>query len=137
MSSTLIPERAPLALRVLQARRAWQVLLALLLVAVCLLAFSTRPPEPLSTGWDKLNHAVAFAVLAMTAMLAFPRAGRAAGAMAMVLVGLMAFGGLIEVVQALIPGRSGEWLDLLADALGIVAGVIVTLPLLGAAYPRR
>jgi VanZ family protein len=135
MSSIANPERAPLALRVLQARGAWRVLLVLLLGAVCFLAFSTRPPEPLSTGWDKLNHAVAFAALAMAALLAFPGPGRAAWVL--VPLGLIAFGGAVEVAQAFIPGRSGEWFDLAADALGIVAGAIVTLPLLGAAYPRR
>jgi VanZ family protein len=135
MSSIATPERAPWALRVLRARTVWRVLLALLLGAVCFLAFSTRPPEPLSTGWDKLNHAVAFAALAMAALLAFPGPGRAVWVL--VPLGLIAFGGSIEIVQAVIPGRSGEWLDLAADALGIVAGAIVTLPLLRAAYPRR
>ncbi|MBL0727555.1 VanZ family protein [Piscinibacter sp. HJYY11] len=101
---------------------------------VCFLAFSPRPPDPLSTGWDKLNHGAAFAALTMTALLAFPRPHRA---LWVVLLGLLAFGGLIEVVQGLVPNRSSEWADLLADALGIVAGTIVTWPLMSAAYPRR
>lgn len=134
MNSIVTPERVPLALRFLRARRGWQVLLALLVGAVCFLAFSERPPEQLSSGWDKLNHGAAFATITMTALLACPRRGRG---LWLVLLGVFAFGGLIEVVQGFVPSRSSEWADLLADSLGIVAGTIVTWPLLSAAYPRR
>lgn len=134
MNSIAPPERPPLALRLLQARRGWQLLLVLLLGVVCFLAFSPRPPDPLSTGWDKLNHGAAFTALTMTALLAFPRPYRA---LWVVLLGLLVFGGLIEVVQGFVPNRSSEWADLLADALGILAGTIVTWPLMTAAYPRR
>ncbi len=134
MNSIATSNRTPLALRFLQARLGWQIVLALLVAAVCFLAFSARPPEQLSTGWDKLNHGAAFAALTMTALLAFPRRGQG---LWWVLLGLLAFGGLIEVVQGFVPSRSSEWADLLADSVGIVAGTIVTWPLLSAAYPRR
>lgn len=134
MTSITPPERAPLAVRLLRARPIWQVLLALLVGIVCFLAFSASPPEQLSTGWDKLNHGAAFATLTMTAMLAFPRRYRG---LWVVWLAVLAFGGLIEVVQAFVPGRSSEWSDLLADSLGIVAGAVVTLPLLRAVWPQR
>jgi VanZ family protein len=41
----------------------------------------------------------------------------------------MVFGVFIEVVQAQIPGRTGEWPDLLADALGIAAGLALAAAL--------
>jgi VanZ family protein len=53
------------------------------------------------------------------------------------MLGLLAFGAAIEVVQAFVPGRSCEWEDLLADSVGIVAGVLVTLPLRSAVMTSR
>jgi len=36
---------------------------------------------------------------------------------------LLVYGGLIEVLQLFVPGRSAEWGDLLADGIGIVFGI--------------
>jgi VanZ family protein len=38
---------------------------------------------------------------------------------------MLAFGGLIEIVQSVIPGRSSEWLDLGADSVGICIGLVL------------
>jgi VanZ family protein len=40
----------------------------------------------------------------------------------MVLLSLMMFAGLTEFLQMLIPGRSGNLLDFLADATGVLMG---------------
>lgn len=109
------------------ARRLWRALLALLLLAVAWLAFSPAPPPQADTGWDKANHALAFAVLAVVAELALwplPARRRRIGA------GLIVYGALIEVVQSRLPARSGEWTDLAADAVGIGIGLLLALPLL-------
>jgi VanZ family protein len=98
------------------ARRAAQALLAVLLVAVAWLAFTPAPPPQADTGWDKANHALAFAVLALVAECGWwphPQRSRR------VALGLLAYGALIELVQSRIPERSGEWADWLADAIGI------------------
>ena len=39
------------------------------------------------------------------------------------LVGLLAYGGLIEILQSFTSDRMAEWADLLADGLGMVVGV--------------
>ncbi|MCA0243530.1 MAG: VanZ family protein [Proteobacteria bacterium] len=105
-----------------RARRAWQLLLVLLMLAVCALAFAPHPPPALDTGWDKRNHLLAFGSLACVAELAFwPARWRRCK----VLLGLLAFGGFIEIVQSQIPERSAEWGDLLADGLGIALGLAV------------
>jgi VanZ family protein len=112
------------------ATRAWQILLVLLIVVVSLLALTPRPPTHADFGWDKANHLLAFAALALAARLGYPapRAARLLGPMA-----LLAFGGLIELLQLLVPERSGEWLDLLADGVGIVCGAIIAAAVLRAA----
>lgn len=119
---------------VVRACRPWQVLLALLTLFVCYLAFTPMPPKQVGMFWDKLNHMAAFACLSFTACLGFPGPWRRVMA---VLLALLALGGLIEVVQAFVPGRSCEWGDLLADAVGIAAGAMAALPLLRMTSPRR
>ena len=46
-------------------------------------------------------------------------------------VGLIAFGLLIEAGQAMISYRSAEWMDLVADVCGIAVGLIIALAGLG------
>jgi VanZ family protein len=101
------------------ARTGWRALLAALMLATCWLAFSPAPPENIDTGWDKLNHALAFAALAFCASRGF-----APQRLLAVPASLLAFGGFIEIVQSQIPGRSAEWADLLADAVGITVVLV-------------
>jgi VanZ family protein len=82
-------------------------------LALCLMPPVQHLP---STGWDKANHALAFAVLAVLGLPAYP--ARAAA----VLLGLLAFGALIELLQSLTGYRTTEWLDLVADGAGVAAG---------------
>jgi len=85
-------------------------------LAVLVLALMPSPPPMLTTGWDKSNHLLAFSVLTWLGGKAFPRK------LALVMAGLLAYGGLIEILQSLTPTRSAEWLDLLADGVGILLG---------------
>lgn len=88
-------------------------LCALAVLVLSLIPQADRLP---STGWDKSNHLLGFAVLAGLGCLAWP--SRAPGVMA----SLLAYGALIEGLQALTPHRWAEWADLLADALGVALG---------------
>jgi VanZ family protein len=101
------------------ARRAWQWILWGLIAAISVLALLPKPPTEISLGWDKLNHGFAFATLALAACLAHPGSARwRVGAWC----ALLGYGALIEAVQSLVPGRTGQWNDLLADAIGIGIG---------------
>jgi VanZ family protein len=91
-----------------------------MLVVVLWLAFTPRPPPTLDTGWDKLNHALAFGALALSGRFGFPGARWRAFAVAL---GLLALGVLIEAVQSFLPARSSELYDVLADGVGIVVGL--------------
>lgn len=95
----------------------WRAILALLLCLITWLALSPAPPPQADLGWDKLNHGAAFVTLAVVAVLG------GCGPYWRVGMGLLAYGGCIEVVQAFIPNRAGEWADLLADGLGIALGL--------------
>jgi VanZ family protein len=110
----------------LQSRRRWQVLLLLLAAAVLYLALTPMPPRELSFGWDKVNHAAAFTALTVAGVFA---AGSSRRTLLWMLLGIFALGGAIEILQLFVPGRSSEWADLLADAVGMCVGLAVALPL--------
>ena len=86
-----------------------------LVVVLTLSLMPPRVPMP-TTGWDKANHALAFAVLAVLGLRSYP--GRVYG----LLLGLLAYGGAIELLQALTPYRTADFRDLLADGVGLLLG---------------
>ena len=94
----------------------WMGAFVACVLAVLVLALVPSPPPVFTTGWDKSNHLLAFAVMAWLGCKAFPQR------VAIVLLSLLAYGALIEILQSFTPTRSAEWLDLLADGLGILAG---------------
>ena len=117
----------------LQYARLWRVLSAVLLLFV--LAAALAPSWWFDTkadalSWlahvDKWLHGVTFLVL--TLWFAGLVARRAWGRMA---VGLLLFGLLIEAAQLLVGYRMGDWIDLAADALGILLGVALAAAGLG------
>src|SRR3954452_6010437 len=89
---------------------------------VVVLALALAPPQvPTPTiGWDKANHALTFAVLALIGLAAYPRR------IAPVLLGLLLYGGAIELLQGLTDYRTAEWLDWGADGVGLALGSMLT-----------
>jgi hypothetical protein len=92
----------------LRALCAWAFWAAALFALV--MALLPHPPQ-IGNASDKVQHILAFAVLAGLAALAWPRR------LLLIGLGLFAFGGLIEVLQ-MIPslhrdGQAGDWI---ADA---------------------
>ena len=84
--------------------------------AILVLALMPTVPQMPTTGWDKSNHVLAFAVLCFLGCLAYPNR------IAAVLMGSILCGGLIEVLQSFTPYRFAEWSDLLADTIGVIVG---------------
>jgi VanZ family protein len=89
-----------------------------LLTALVLLAFALSQVLQISPRVDKLIHIGAFGTLAFAAYFA------TGGRLWKVCVTLFLFGFLIELTQSFLPGRSGDLDDLLADVLGIAAGLL-------------
>lgn len=71
--------------------------------------------------WDKAQHAVAFAWLTLCGLAAW-RGHRLPWLLG---TGLVAWGGLIEVLQAAGGRRHGEVADLVADLLGVVFVLVI------------
>ncbi len=103
-----------------QARKIWRLLLLLLLIFISYMALSPAPPKSVGTSWDKLNHAMAFASLAFCGHWSLSP-GRARWLQ--LPLTLLAYGGAIELLQLNIPGRDGEWADMLGDAVGVALGL--------------
>jgi VanZ family protein len=102
--------------------RRWRVAFWLAVAAGIVLALWPQPDpsEPWFEGADKVEHALSFALLLWMGR----RAGyRKAPALT---IGLLALGGGIELAQGLTATRSADWIDWLADAVGIALGWAVT-----------
>ena len=85
------------------------------LTVVMSLLPNEQVPAPL-VFWDKAQHALGFAMLAIVGLGAYPAAAR------QVLLGLLLLGVGIECAQALTGWRQGDWMDWLADAIGVALG---------------
>jgi VanZ family protein len=120
--------------RIARSQRHWQVVLVLLMALMCYLAWRPGAIKPLGSGWVDLNHLAAFGLLTVSARLGFAESRHAAW---LVPLAMLVFGGVIEVGQAFVPGRTCEWSDLYADAAGVAVGMLIVSPLLRALYPRR
>ncbi|MCB2004206.1 MAG: VanZ family protein [Burkholderiaceae bacterium] len=96
--------------------RFWHLALAGALVVVTTMSLLPVGAHTPSTGWDKTDHLFAFGLLAILACQCWPQRTLAA------LAALLAYGGLIEVLQSFTGYRFAEWNDLLADAMGLLLG---------------
>jgi VanZ family protein len=90
-------------------------------------SLEARPPAVFELASDKVMHFLGYFALAMW-FAGVTRARR----YPMVGVLLIALGGVIEILQgAMGNGRQAEWLDLVADALGVIAALALAYAGLG------
>ena len=99
-------------------RGAWAAMLVSTLI-VCLVPMP--PHEPPIAHLDKVHHLAGYALLVAYAAMLFDTRRALGGAM----LGVFALGVLIEALQALVPWRSMDPWDLVANTLGIVLGALV------------
>lgn len=90
--------------------------------AIIVLVFSLMPTQMLPGValdlWDKAQHLLVFLYLTILGCMAYRSPFR-------LLLALIIFGGLIEILQRLSGWRFGDWLDLLADLLGVLLGLAI------------
>lgn len=99
-------------------------------LSIFCLSVMPNPPVP-QTGvfsWDKAQHALAYAVLALLAGWALlPLVTSSVRAWRYALIFALGYGVLMEVLQALLTsGRSGDVVDILANAVGglVIYGLV-------------
>tara|TARA_B110000483_G_scaffold242603_1_gene328953 strand:- start:3658 stop:4017 length:360 start_codon:yes stop_codon:yes gene_type:complete len=89
-----------------------------IMIAIALGTLMPAPQLPELPGNDKAIHLLAFVMLTLPLSLRPWVNGWKLG------LGCLAFGAAIEIIQPFV-NRSGEWLDLGADAAGIVLGLAI------------
>ena len=112
----------------LRYARRWQIagifLLVMVLAAALVPADWFWPEDPNSRYFlsDKWLHGITFAVLALWFSGQYAR-----HSYWRLMTGLVAFGLLIEVTQRMVSYRTADWIDLLADLLGVAVGMAIAL----------
>src|SRR5215469_7438610 len=81
-----------------------------------------HPPKLADLLWDKAEHFIAYFGLTLLASLAWGLRW----SLAWVFVGMVALGGVLEILQYFV-GRDAEWGDFLANDLGALAGLGVAV----------
>jgi len=84
------------------------------------LALTPQHIEVLDGLWDKQNHFIAFFALYVLLSFAYSHFSTLKK-----IVLLLLFGFQIEVTQYFIPGRFFSLMDIVADSVGIIIGIIV------------
>ena len=97
----------------------YRITFCLAVFSVFVLSVIPHPESITGDMNDKINHVLAFSVLAFLALQGFETRIR------LIIVYLAAYGILIELVQFLIPSRRCSFLDFCADLCGIGAGLFV------------
>ena len=111
-------------LRTFRRPRLWLALWSLLIAGVIVgsLLPADELPVPPFGGFDKLEHAFGYGVLSAYAVMLFARRRTQAWAA----VGLVVLGIAIEIAQARwTSSRSGDPSDVLADLIGVLAGLSI------------
>jgi VanZ family protein len=78
------------------------------------------PPLEIFNWWDKAQHAIGFGTLTVLAVLAYPQVSKYRVAVLLCLQGVA-----IEVLQYVGGYRYGDWQDALADAVGVLLGLVL------------
>lgn len=102
-----------------RARRRWMAVFVVLCLVTLVVALLPAERAPTASGWDKLDHALAFAALGAAGVFALHWLRRG---VALVLPLLAALGALIELLQVWVPSRMADPADLLADVVGAAIG---------------
>lgn len=90
------------------------------LICVEILSLLPKSPEIILNSWDKFNHFLAFSTLFVLFNLAFNSVKfRVSFSL------LLLFGVQIEIAQSFTPNREFSFFDILADAVGLIFGILV------------
>ena len=91
---------------------------------MAVIALSLLPQETLPEigAWDKLNHALAYGVLAVAGGLGF----KGWRSLLMVGLGLVVLGAGLELAQSVTPNRDGSITDAVANLVGVAIGSVAT-----------
>ena len=99
-------------------RAHWIAFTVINLLIITFLSLWPLESLPSVSGTDKTHHLIAYAALV------FPTALRKPDKWIVICLLFIAYSGAIEVLQPYV-NRYGEWLDMAANTLGVVCGLII------------
>lgn len=105
----------------MQTVKLFRVIFALALIFISYMAFTTVEYKVVETTGDKINHLLAFLLLAGLCDFSFPKSGFTLTKFFF----LVGYGFFIESVQYYIPTRTFSLLDIVADTFGIVIYIFI------------
>ncbi|MBL4862341.1 MAG: VanZ family protein [Crocinitomicaceae bacterium] len=98
--------------------------LALVLILIGIAYLSLTPLETISVGNDKLGHFIAYTVLMTTiGLLTLPKMKSFRKG----IIAALFYGALMEVGQYFVPGRFTSGYDMVANATGVLIGILITV----------
>ena len=97
----------------------YKILFYTCLISIEFLATTTLKIEVVESIWDKANHFIAFFVLYILLSLAYKKFKTITKFILLVLFGMQ-----IEIVQHFIDGRYFSLMDVVADTIGIILGIL-------------
>ncbi len=103
---------------VYQIQKYWLNITLILLASIATLSLWPAAYLPVVPGTDKTHHFIAYAALMLPTALKQPKYYLA------IIAGFVAFGGAIELIQPYV-NRSGEWLDVAANTIGLTCGWLI------------
>lgn len=98
----------------------WRIIALFTLTCIAILSLLPAENLPKVRGVDKTHHFLAYVALAFPVALRQPKYWQA------IIVSFFVISGIIEIVQPYV-NRHGEWLDLLANGLGLLTGTLIAL----------
>jgi VanZ family protein len=108
----------------------WLHITLILLVSIATLSLWPAAYLPSVPGTDKSHHFIAYAALMLPTALRQPKQWF------IITIAFLTFSGAIELIQPYV-NRYGEWLDMAANALGLVCGFILAKIMLLCATKRK
>lgn len=99
--------------------RYWKQCSVFLLLVIGFLSLLPLPELPAAPGSDKTHHMIAYATLVIPVAIRKPKFWW------LIVLFYLTFSGLIELVQPYV-NRYGEWLDMAANSIGILCGLLIT-----------
>ena len=107
-------------LKLLFHEKSFKLYFLVCLLSIEFLATTTIHIEIVESIWDKANHFTAFFVLYVLLSFAYKNLNILVKSLL-----LVAFGLQIEIVQSFIDGRFFSLLDVVADSIGILIGIVL------------
>ena len=100
--------------------KAFKILFAVACVVVLSVSLLPGKQLPANLIWDKAGHFIAYMGLAGICKFASNK-----HPMWQLFIGIVAFSFVIELLQQLIPNRGFEWMDMVANGLGTLVGLLL------------